>query len=57
MLGVLTFKIDAVQPVSALKMAKDMLMADPEVHVIMVVGGYRNGDFVDYTDKKYVYDV
>src|SRR5690554_6392954 len=37
--------------VSALKMAKDMLMADPEVHVIMVVGGYRNGDFVDYTDK------
>ena len=24
--------------VSALKMAKDMLMADPEVHVIMVVG-------------------
>nr|WIF89239.1 3-oxoacyl-ACP synthase [Acholeplasma laidlawii] len=37
--------------VSALKMAKDMLLADPEVHVIMVVGGYRNGDFVDYTDK------
>jgi len=37
--------------VSALKMAKDMLLADPEVNVIMVVGGYRNGDFVDYTDK------
>ena len=38
-------------PVSALKMAKDMLIADDEVHMIMVVGGYRNGDFVDYTDK------
>lgn len=37
--------------VSALKMAKDMLLADPEVHIVMVVGGYRNGDFVDYTDK------
>ena len=37
--------------VSALKMAKDMLIADPEVNVIMVVGGYRNGDFIDYTNK------
>lgn len=37
--------------VSALKMAKDMLIADDEVHVVMVVGGYRNGDFVDYADK------
>ncbi len=37
--------------VSALKMAKDMLIADDEVHMIIVVGGYRNGDFVDYTDK------
>ncbi|MGE4320369.1 MAG: 3-oxoacyl-ACP synthase [Acholeplasmataceae bacterium] len=37
--------------VSALKMAKDMLIADEEVNVVMVVGGYRNGDFVDYADK------
>jgi 3-oxoacyl-[acyl-carrier-protein] synthase-3 len=37
--------------VSAMKMAKDMLIADDEIHVIMVVGGYRNGDFVDFTDK------
>lgn len=37
--------------VSALKMAKDMLVADDEIHQIMVVGGYRNGDFVDFTDK------
>ncbi len=37
--------------VSALKMAKDMLIADDEINMIMVVGGYRNGDFVDFTDK------
>ena len=37
--------------VSAMKMAKDMLVADDELNIIMVVGGYRNGDFVDYTDK------
>jgi len=37
--------------VSALKMAKDMLIADDEINCIMVVGGYRNGDFIDYTDK------
>ena len=37
--------------VSAMKMARDMLVADDEINVIMVVGGYRNGDFVDYTDK------
>lgn len=37
--------------VSAMKMAKDMLIADDELNIIMVIGGYRNGDFVDYTDK------
>ena len=37
--------------VSALKMAKDMLIADPDVNTVLVAGGYRNGDFVDYTDK------
>ncbi|XFA99751.1 3-oxoacyl-ACP synthase [Candidatus Izemoplasma sp. B36] len=37
--------------VSAMKMAKDMLIADDEVNVVMVVGGYRNCDFVDYSDK------
>ena len=37
--------------VSAMKMAKDMLIADDEIHIVMVVGGYRNGDFVDYADK------
>jgi len=37
--------------VAAMKMAKDMLIADDEINVVLVAGGYRNGDFVDYTDK------
>jgi 3-oxoacyl-[acyl-carrier-protein] synthase-3 len=37
--------------VSAIKIAKDMLIADDEISTIMIVGGYRNGDFVDYTDQ------
>lgn len=37
--------------VSAMKMAKDMLIADDDINVVMVVGGYRNGDFVDFSDK------
>ncbi|GHV73815.1 3-oxoacyl-[acyl-carrier-protein] synthase 3 [Spirochaetia bacterium] len=36
---------------TAIKMAADMLIADPEIKTVMVVGGYRNGDFVDYADK------
>lgn len=37
--------------VSALKIAKDMLVSDDSINTIMIAGGYRNGDFVDYTDK------
>ena len=37
--------------VSAIQMARDMLIAEDDIDTIMVVGGYRNGDFVDYTDK------
>lgn len=37
--------------VAAIKIAKEMLLADDEISTIMIVGGYRNGDFVDYTDK------
>lgn len=37
--------------VTAIKMAKDMLIADEDVKTVLVCGGYRNGDFVDYTDK------
>jgi len=37
--------------VSAMKIAKDMLIADDDIHIVMIVGGYRNGDFVNYADK------
>lgn len=37
--------------VAALKIAKDMIIADPEISTVMVVGGYRNGDFIDYEDS------
>lgn len=36
--------------VSAMKIAKDMMLADDEINTVMIVGGYRNGDFVNYTD-------
>lgn len=37
--------------VAAMKMAKDMMQSDDEINTVMIVGGYRNGDFVDYTDS------
>lgn len=36
--------------ISAMKMAKDMMIADKEINTVLIAGGYRNGDFVDYTD-------
>lgn len=36
--------------VAAMKIAKDMMIADEEIVTVMIVGGYRNGDFVDFTD-------
>lgn len=37
--------------VSAMKIAHDMLVADDSIDTVLIAGGYRNGDFVDYTDK------
>jgi 3-oxoacyl-[acyl-carrier-protein] synthase-3 len=37
--------------VSAMKMAKDILVADDTCHNILVCGGYRNCDLIDYTDN------
>jgi len=36
--------------VAGLKMAKDMLIADPDVETVLIVGGYRNGDLIDFKD-------
>ncbi|SHJ99022.1 3-oxoacyl-[acyl-carrier-protein] synthase-3 [Anaerobranca californiensis DSM 14826] len=37
--------------VSAMKIAKDIMLADKDIKCVMIVGGYRNGDFIDYTDN------
>lgn len=36
--------------VTAMKIAKDMLIADENITTILVCGGYRNGDLIDYSD-------
>jgi len=38
--------------ISAMKIARDLIVADDEVDSVMVVGGYRNGDFVDYANPR-----
>lgn len=38
--------------VSAMKIAKDILMADDECDNILVCGGYRNCDLIDFTDNE-----
>lgn len=37
--------------ISALSMAKDMMQANPNYEYVLIAGGYRNGDFVDFKDK------
>lgn len=37
--------------VAALKIARDMMFADPDINTVLIAGGYRNGDFLDYTDS------
>jgi 3-oxoacyl-[acyl-carrier-protein] synthase-3 len=45
--------------VAAIKIAKDMMTADPEIATTLIVGGYRNGDLIDYTDPdvSFMYDL
>ncbi len=37
--------------VTAMKLAKDILLADGECQNVLVCGGYRNCDLIDYTDN------
>lgn len=37
--------------VSAMKLAKDLLLADDECNTVLVCGGYRNCDLIDFTDN------
>ena len=38
--------------VVAMKVAKSLMLADPEINTILIAGGYRNGDFIDYTNPR-----
>lgn len=37
--------------VAALKIARDMMIADESIQTVLIAGGYRNGDFIDYSDS------
>ena len=45
--------------VAAIKIAKDMMIADPDIATVLIVGGYRNGDLIDYSDPdvSFMYDL
>ncbi|GIN84057.1 3-oxoacyl-[acyl-carrier-protein] synthase 3 [Heyndrickxia sporothermodurans] len=38
--------------IMALKVAKSMMLADPSINVVLLAGGYRNGDFIDYQNER-----
>ncbi|MGI5821885.1 MAG: 3-oxoacyl-ACP synthase [Acholeplasmataceae bacterium] len=44
---------------TALKIAKDQMIADDSLNTVMIVGGYRNIDLIDYMDPNmsFIYDV
>ncbi len=37
---------------AVLKMAKSMMLADPDLNTVLIAGGYRNGDVVDYSNPR-----
>ena len=38
--------------ISAMKLAKDMMSADPDINTVLIGGGYRVGDFIDLKNKR-----
>ncbi len=38
--------------VGALKMAKDMMLADPEINTVLIAGGYRVSDFINFQNPR-----
>lgn len=38
--------------IMALKVAKDMMIADESIRTVLLAGGYRNSDFIDYTNPR-----
>jgi 3-oxoacyl-[acyl-carrier-protein] synthase-3 len=37
---------------ATLKMAKGMMLSDPDLNTVLIAGGYRNGDLIDYTNTR-----
>ena len=37
---------------ATLKMAKAMMLSDPDINTVLIAGGYRNGDLIDYTNPR-----
>ncbi|MGV3465278.1 MAG: 3-oxoacyl-ACP synthase [Heyndrickxia sp.] len=38
--------------IMAMKVAKNMMMTDPSIQTVLLAGGYRNGDFIDYENER-----
>lgn len=38
--------------IATLKMARDMMLADPEINTVLIAGGYRNSDLIDLTNHR-----
>ncbi|WAA12963.1 3-oxoacyl-ACP synthase [Fervidibacillus halotolerans] len=38
--------------IMALKVAKSLMLADPSIQTVLLAGGYRNGDFIDYNNAR-----
>jgi len=38
--------------IMALKVAKGMMISDSNINTVLLAGGYRNGDFIDYSNKR-----
>ena len=36
----------------AMKIAKGMMESDESIKTVLLAGGYRNGDFIDYTNER-----
>lgn len=38
--------------ITAMKIAKDIMMSDDNINTVLIAGGYRNGDFIDYKNQR-----
>ncbi len=44
--------IKCATTMAALKMAKNMMLADNAINTVLVAGGYRNGDYINYANPR-----